>query len=465
MADENRFWTRRKALTLLAGGALGAGGAYWGLTRAKLLAFLEEDAADDDPVQVMRRPFGAERRMISVLGYGGVRLPLVNHDKGHIDRELGGKLVDFAWRHGVNVFDTGYIYHKGDSERFYGDVLAKYPRDEVFLMDKMPTWNVKTADDPKKLFEEQLARCRVTYFDNYLLHSIGSPETFKRVYEDLGTLTYLLEEKKRGRIRHLGFSYHGKLDFLKTLTDRYDCFESAILMINGVEAERNKETLPLLARMVEKKIPVFVMEPLGGGHVGRLNAKAKALLAAKDPASSVARWAFRWVAGHPGVICTLSGMNRRAHILENAHTFSEQEFRALTDEENATYAAAMKEYLRYPTIPCTGCRYCTPCPYGVAIPEVFAWWNSFSGSNRLPSDEGANDSQALRREFLASYDRSIPPQGRADHCIQCRKCTASCPQWIFDIPGEMQKIDVFVEKTRVTYAARKRGGGLRRVGG
>ncbi len=396
---------------------------------------------------------------IPLLGLGcAERFPLKSHDMNDAAALRHAEdLIDFALKHGVTWLDTGYAYHKGKSEPFLGRVLRKYPRESFMLSTKMPTWQVKTPDDAKRIFEDQLARCRVGYFDFYLLHSISKKEDFERVYVKLGVLDYLLEQKKKGRIRHLGMSYHGKSDYLGELLDSYPgLFEVCMLMLNRMEFTWNKDAANLAGTAAKRGVAVLVMEPLAGGRAAALTGEALGILKKSSrPDDSAARWGFRFAASLPGVACIFSGMNRLDHMKENIETLS-GDFRPLTEAERQTYDAAIAAYMKHPSIPCTGCNYCVPCPYGVRIPELFAWYNGWAQNGRLPADEGPNDSQDLRRRFLASYNNAFRPKERADRCLGCKKCLVPCPQWTFRIPEEMDKIARLVARTAETYV--RKGG-------
>jgi predicted aldo/keto reductase-like oxidoreductase len=455
--------TRRQTLAFLTAGAAGLGGSLYGLSRAGVIKFLDHDAKDDDPMQLQRLPYPPEPGWeISRLGFGGIRLPILNRNDTEMDYELGQKLVDYGVRHGMNYFDTGWVYHHGQGEVFFGKVLKKYPRASFMLADKMPTWLVHSLAEAKRFFEEQLKRCQVEYFDNYLLHSIGKFGEFQNVYEKMGVLDYLKEEKARGRIRHLGFSFHSAVPTMEYLLEKYT-WDFALIMLNCLEWDEESEHRQsgyragtLYRMLTAKKLPVFVMEPLSGGRVATLNGKAKKVLEADRPGKSLASWGLRFVASLPNVQVILSGMNKLDQVVDNVRTLA-SDFTPMTRPERETYGRALAEFHKYPTIPCTGCRYCMPCPYGVLIPETFAWYNSFAGEGLLPTDSGPNDSQALRRKFLVSYNNAIPPPARANHCIGCRKCLVACPQWTFRIPVEMQKIEKFVAQVRTQYEAKKPG--------
>ena len=441
--------TRRAAIGLIGAGA--AGGAVYGLSRAGFLDFLRHDT---DDCRVARRPFAPEPgREVSLLGYGGIRLPIRNRQNSQIDEELGLALFDYAYRHGVNYFDTGWVYHQGEGEKFFGRALKRYPRESFMLADKLPTWLVKKPEDVATFFEEQLRRCQVDFFDCYLLHSLSNPEEYRRVYLEWKGLDYLKEQKARGRIRHLGFSYHGKSPLLAEVLDACP-WELCVITLNALACRDSADLLKQIRMLQERKIPIFVMEPLGGGRCASLNPAARQILEAHAPGTSPAEWAFRWALSERGVQTLLSGMGRMNWLVENVRTLSAERFRPLSAAEREVYDRAIDAYKKYRTIPCTSCRYCEPCPYGVTIPEIFEWWNSYAGVGRVPAAEGPNASQALRREFLASYSNAIAPGCGPEKCIQCRKCKVACPQWTFDIPKEMRQIDRKLAEVRAAFVGR-----------
>ena len=425
-------------------------------TRADWLRFFDRDAAEPENFHVIRRPFGSDpSREISLFGCGGVRLPVVRNNQKKIDRELAEKIFDYCYRHGVNFFDSGYVYHSGDSEKFLGAILPKYPRESFFFSDKMPTWHVKTLDDAKRIFKEQCERTApLGYFDTYLLHSLSNKAEYDRVYHKLGVLAYLEDMKAAGKIRHIGFSYHGQDKFLAELVEERP-WAMVLIPFSAVEpkGEPNRKVL------AAKKIPIFVMSPLGGGRLASLNALARRHLEAHKPGVTPGEWGMRYAASFDGMQTILSGMAQLEHAVENVRTFSRERFEKLSGADFAVYREAIGLYEKHKPIACSNCRYCE-CPYGIQIPEVFTWWNSFQGDGRLPADDGGpNDSQELRREFLVSYFNAIPPQARADRCTRCKECKKGCPQWVFSIPNEMTRIAEMVAHVREVYLAK--GGRLR----
>ena len=421
-------------------------------TRADWLRFFDRDAAEPEDFHVVRRPFASDpSREISLLGCGGVRLCVERNNQERIDRELATKIFDYCYRHGVNFFDTGYIYHGGDSEKFLNEILSRYPRESFFFTDKMPTWHVKTLDDAKRIFKDQLERTSALgYFDVYMLHSISSPSQYGNVYRKLGVLDYLKDMVAAGKIRRLGFSYHGTHKFLAELVEEHP-WALTLIPFNAAEpkGEPNRQVL------AAKKIPIFVMSPLGGGRLAHLNTPARRHLEAAKPGVTPAEWGMRYAASFEGMQTVLSGMSQVEQAVENVRTFSRERFEQLAEADIAVYRGAIDLYYnKYQPVACTNCRYCE-CPYGIQIPEIFTWWNSFKGEGRVPEDDGGpNDSQELRRRFLLSYYNTIPAAARADRCTGCKKCKEGCPQWVFRIPTEMEKIAEAVKHVREVYLAK-----------
>jgi len=443
--------TRRGALggAVAAGLCFGAGGLFGA-------------EAGDAGLRPRVRPLPSDGKTpIPLLGLGcAERFPMkTKAGQEAADLVYAENMIDFALKHGVTWLDTGWAYHKGKSEPFLGKVLKKYPRDSFMLSTKMPTWLVKTREDAVKFFEDQLARCQVDYFDFYLLHSISQKSEFERVYVKLGVLDYLIEQKKKGRIRHLGMSYHGKSGYLAELLDAYPgLFEVCMMMQNGMEFVWNKDACNLAPVCAKRNVAVLVMEPLAGGRAAALTGEALGILKKANPKDTAARWGMRFAGSQPGVACVFSGMGRMEYLKENLETFSDA-FKPLSADERKTYDAAIAAYMKYKSIPCTGCSYCVPCPYGVRIPEIFKWYNDWAQNGRLPADEGANDSQDLRRRFLASYNNTFGPKERADRCLACRKCLVPCPQWTFKIPTEMAKVADLVAHVTEVYV--RKGGVIR----
>lgn len=365
------------------------------------------------------RQYKNSGEQVSLLGFGTMRLPLLDDQPEHIDTEQAQGLIDYALAHGVNYFDTAYPYHNGQSERFIGLALSQYPRDRFYLASKLPIWKIRTPADADRIFEEQLQKCRVEYFDYYLLHSLSaySWETVEklRLYERM------LARKEQGQIRHLGFSFHDKLDLFQKIVPAHP-WDFAQIQLNYVDWEFQNagEAYRILT---ERNIPVIVMEPVRGGALATLSESAAAIFRQADPQASTASWAIRYAASLPNVLTVLSGMSNLAQVVDNVKTLSP--FKALTPGEYDTIARALAAYRANATIPCTACGYCMDCPSGVDIPKVFAAYNQYC---------------LQHADFVFSMDYSLlDEEKQAHHCTACNQCVERCPQGIA-IPGWMAKI-------------------------
>ncbi len=357
---------------------------------------------------------------LSLLGFGTMRLPLVPGDpSGQVDEKKTEEMVDYAIAHGVNYFDTAYPYHNGESERIIGRLLKKYKRDQYYLATKYPGHQLSESYNPAEIFEEQLKKCGVDYFDFYLLHNVY--ENSIQTYTDprWGIVDYFLEQKKAGRIRHLGFSSHGSLDNLREFLDLYgDKMEFCQIQLNYLDwtLQNGKGKYDLLT---ERGIPVWVMEPVRGGKLAKLSDEDERKLRAERPQESTSAWAFRFLQGLPNVKMVLSGMSNMEHMQDNVHTFEERKI--LSEREDAVIlgiAEGMKN-----SIPCTACRYCcSDCPKGLDIPALLAAYNE------LRFDPAMNVSMRLE---------ALPEEKRPSACIGCGKCAQICPQKI-DIPAAMK---------------------------
>lgn len=357
---------------------------------------------------------------ISLLGFGGMRLPLLYDGKADIDYKAAGRLVDIAIENGINYFDTAYPYHDGDSEGFFKEALKKHPREKYKLADKLPVWAVKSPQDVLKFFNEQLEKCGVDYFDFYLVHCLTAANY--AICEENDVHSILSGLKKQGKIRHLGFSFHDTPSLLRRIINDHK-WDFTQLQINYYDWEYQNAKLQY--NMIEQEgIPCIVMEPVRGGTLAVLCEKSAAVFKAADPESSIASWAIRYAASLPGVITVLSGMSNEQQLYDNINTM--KKFKPLNDGEYAVIEKALGKFLASDTVPCTGCRYCMDCPSGVDIPKVFKVYNDLAVS----ADYG---------RFDKAYS-GIAQSARADSCIDCKICTGHCPQHI-DIPAQMRKID------------------------
>ena len=325
---------------------------------------------------------------------------------------------------------------------------------------------IKSLDDAKRIFEEQLQKCQVDYFDNYFLHALSNGSElgrlstdFSTVYEESGVLNYLQQEKARGRIRQLGFSYHGDVPFFKQLLDTHK-WDMVMIDLNYLDwshvddskyknlpAANNGRYAGEFYKMLEEKgIPCYVMEPVRGGQLAILNPAAVKVLKTADPNRSTASWALRYVGSLPNVVCVLSGMSNLEHVVDNINTMTD--FKPLAQTDYQVIDHALEAYLSHETIFCTGCRYCMPCPYGVDIPEIFQVYNECSGELGLPdTDNPATNYGTQQRVFLTKYNNTVEKRAQADHCIGCGTCLKYCPQRL-QIPQHMRQIDDLVSKLK-----------------
>ncbi len=350
---------------------------------------------------------------LSLLGFGTMRLPVLAD--GSIDEAQTEEMVALAMEAGVNYFDTAYPYHGGESEVVIGRILQKYPRDSYRLATKYPGHQIVEKYDPKAIFEEQLEKCGVDYFDYYLLHNVYENSMHIYTDEKIGVMEYFREQKRLGRIRHLGFSSHGRLDNLKEFLDLYgDEMEFCQIQLNYLDwtLQQAKEKYELLT---ERGIPVWVMEPVRGGKLASLPEEDALVLKEKRPQESIAAWSFRFLQNLPNVTMILSGMSNIEQMKDNLHTF--EEHKPLTTEECELIleiADKMKN-----SVPCTACRYCCDgCPMGIDIPKMLASYNEIVIA---PSTNAVMWLDALDPEKLP------------EACIRCGKCSKICPQSI-DIP-------------------------------
>ena len=382
---------------------------------------------------------------ISLLGFGMMRLPN--------DQDKVNELVDYAIAHGVNYFDTAPMYMGGQSEVLTGNALSRFPREKFHVATKLSNQNRRlwSFDDSKRMYEQSFERLKVDYIDYYLLHSIGGGmESLEGRFLNNGMLDFLLKERQAGRIKHLGFSYHGNVRDFDWLLDRQDEYEWDFVQIQmnfldwrhasmrgGRRVDADAEYL--YDKCEKMGVQCVVMEPLRGGAFGKMAQELTDRLKAVHPNDSTARWAFRWVGSYPNILTTLSGMNRMDHLEENIKTFSP--LQPCTEQENVLLAEIADQMSGFPTIPCTTCEYCMPCPFGVNIPGNFAYYNEAVNSHLLPLPEKSAADYAERREqFITSYKKALPDAATwASKCRDCEVCLSKCPQQI-RIPNQMARI-------------------------
>lgn len=379
---------------------------------------------------------------ISLLGFGCMRLPKLFENKEDIDFDEAQRLIDFAYENGVNYFDTAYGYHNGMSEDFIGRALQKYPRESFFLATKMPGWvgSVRQPGGAKKLFEGQLKKCRVDYFDFYMFHSVNFEESYNTVYEEAGVADYLFEERKNGRIKKLGFSFHGSVELMKKLLPLHD-WDFVQIQLNYLDWDNDAKVLYELIE--ERGIPCIVMEPVRGGRLVNLCEESVKILKEAAPDKSTASWAIRFAASLPNVLTVLSGMSTFEQVEDNIKTLSV--FSPMTAGEYSVLGRALGAYLKTSPIPCTACRYCMDCDSGVDIPGVFDVYNNCAESGNLPMGVENHDENFKKKSdfFLNAFSQINEPSG-ADKCTGCMECVEKCPQKI-NIPNEMQRISKLID--------------------
>lgn len=402
---------------------------------------------------------------VSILGYGCMRLPTMklktgNENDDQIDQDAVNELTDYALAHGVNYFDTSPAYCKGHSEEAMGIALSRHPRDSYYIATKLSNFAESTWPREKsvEMFENSLRYLKTDYIDYLLLHGIGmgGMDAYRGRYEDNGILAYLQEQKAKGTIRNLGFSYHGDVavfDHLLAMMDRGEAhWDFVQIQLNYIDWKHAKEINPrntdaeyLYNELHRRNIPVVIMEPLLGGRLASVPVPVSAKMKERRPDDSAATWAFRYAGTPEGILTVLSGMTYMEHLQENLGTYSPLE--PLDADEDAFLQRMALEILQNDNVPCTDCKYCMPCPYGVDIPGVFAHYNRCINEGNVPRDTGDPAYRGSRRRFLFDYDRSIPRLRQADHCIACGACVSHCPQGI-PIPGRLKKIADYADALR-----------------
>lgn len=352
---------------------------------------------------------------LSALGMGAMRLPVIDGNDGVVDEKAAAEMVDYAMSQGVNYYDTAWGYHEGNSELVMGRALKKYPRESFYLADKFPGYDLANMPKVKEIFPKQLEKCQVEYFDFYLFHNMCEMNIDAYLDEKYGIYEYMKEERDAGRIRHLGFSAHGSYDVMKRFLEAYGKdMEFCQIQLNYLDwsFQDAKAKMELLK---EYNIPVWVMEPLRGGKLAKLDEADEAKLKALRPDEGIPAWAFRFLQSIPEVKVVLSGMSDMDQLKDNIATFAED--KPLSDQEMTTLLGIADEMVKKIVLPCTACRYCTThCPQGLDIPYLLSLYNEhcFTGGG-----------------FIAPMVlQSIPEDKQPSACIGCRSCEAVCPQQI-----------------------------------
>ena len=360
------------------------------------------------------------------LGFGLMRLP---ERDGVIDIDQVCRMVDSYLAAGMNYFDTAYVYHGGKSEVAAREALVKrHPRDSFMLATKLPAWEIRKAEDVDRLFNEQLERAGVDYFDFYLLHSLEDGNNYD-TYEKYDCFSWGVQKRNEGKIKHFGFSFHGSPELLEKVLDKHPEIEFVQIQLNYLDRTNPVVRSQMLYEILrDRNIPIIVMEPVRGGMLANMAPEIEAKFKAKRPDSSVASWALRFVGSLPGVMTILSGMSNEEQMNDNIGTFTD--FEPLTDEEFAIINEVTEDILSMPQIGCTACRYCCDgCPMKISIPDVFRTINTL---RRYPNDWRSKN----------FYQGVASRGGRASDCIGCGQCEGVCPQHlpIIDLMKEAAEI-------------------------
>ena len=452
MKDNNisrREFFRKAGSTALVMGGLGA---VAGCGRSSRRSAPQGDA-DGELGEMTYRTNKVTGDKVSILGYGCMRWPMIKDENGMdiIDQEAVNRLVDYAMEHGVNYYDSSPVYLQGQSEAATGKALSRYPRDSYFVATKLSNFSNSTRENSIEMYRMSLKNFQTDYIDYYLLHSMGDYNTFRTRFVDNGMMDFLMEERKAGRIRNLGFSFHGTkegFDELMAEHERYH-WDFVQIQLNYVDwrhaSGRNAQAEYLQQELDKRGIQSVIMEPLLGGRLSKVPQYVADRLKERNPEGSVASWAFRFAGSQPGVLCVLSGMTYMEHLQDNVKTYSP--LVPLTDDELVFLDETAGIIKEYPTIPCNDCKYCMPCPYGIDIPAILLHYNKCVNAGEVAESINDEGYRKARRAYLVSYDRAVPKLRQAARCIGCNQCMSHCPQSI-NIPRELHKIDRYVENLK-----------------
>ena len=456
MKNKNNNIDRREFIKRLGAGSLLTAAAFTGCKSNSLK--MDSSAMGEVPTDKMTyRTNHNTGDKVSILGYGCMRWPTIEggsarDQRSKIDQESVNELVDYAIAHGVNYFDTSPVYCQGMSEEATGIALSRHPRNTYFIATKMSNFSNYTYENSVAMYENSLKKLQVDYFDYYLLHNIGvNLDSFNKRFIDNGILDFLVEERKKGKIRNLGWSFHGSKEVFDHILSLHEKVHWDFIQIqmnysdwrsargNNVDAEY------LYAELEKRNIPVVIMEPLLGGRLSNVPNHISARLKQQEPERSVASWAFRFVGSYPMVLTALSGMTYMEHLEDNIRTYAPLE--ELNDEQKEFLFETAELMLQYPTVPCNDCKYCMPCPYGLDIPGILLHYNKCVNEGNLSKSSRDENYRKARRAFLVGYDRAVEKERQADHCVGCKQCNPHCPQRI-DIPREIRRIDKYIEDLR-----------------
>ena len=400
---------------------------------------------------------------VSILGYGCMRWQMKKDENGKdiIDQDSVNELVDYALAHGVNYFDSSPVYLQGQSEAASGLALSRHPRESHYIATKLSNFSDWSRENSMLMYRKSFENFRTDYLDYYLLHSIGrSIEDFENRYLKNGMLDFLLKEREAGRIRHLGYSFHGNRQTFDELLKTHEKYHWDFIQIQMNYRDwshadgRNCNADHMYEELEKRGIPVIIMEPLRGGSLAKLPNRIVDELKERRPSESVASWAFRFAGTLGNVLTVLSGMTYMEHLRDNLTTYSP--LVPLTADDMEFLEKIAESLSKYPLVPCTGCQYCMPCPYGIDIPGNFSHYNKCVNEGYAVSEPDEDSREyteemkayrKARRAYLVSYDRSLEKIRQANRCIGCGQCMSHCPQDI-RIPNELRRIDLLIENLR-----------------
>lgn len=448
---------RRQFIHTLAGATATTALALEGCRTSSSPKDADAAALGEIPTDQMTYTTNLHGDKVSILGYGCMRWPTIpgmGEKENDIDQEEVNRLIDYAMEHGVNYYDTSPVYCKGFSEQATGIALSRHPRESYYIATKMSNFSPEFWPFEKsvEMYHRSMEYLQTDYIDYYLLHSVGGGgmDNLRARFLDNGLLDYLLKEREAGRIRNLGFSYHGDIAVFDYLLEHNDIYHWDFVQIqmNYVDWNnastmnpRNTNASYLYEELRKRNIPAVIMEPLLGGSLASLNRMATERLKQHAPERSIASWAFRYFGSFPNVLTVLSGMTYMEHLQDNLRSYAP--LKPLTDPELTMLEEIAHQLATFPSIRCTGCQYCMPCPYGIDIPAIFKHYNTCLNEGYVEDNQQSPEYRQLRRKYLVSYDRRIPRERQADHCIGCGQCIEHCPQHI-NIPEKLTAIDKYV---------------------
>ena len=452
--EDNKNISRRDFIKVAGAGALAVGAAACSPKTKTASVATSANQTGDGEMEYRINPRNGDK--ISLLGYGCMRWQMKRDEstgRQVIDQDSVNALVARAMEGGVNYYDTSPAYLQGQSETAAGIALSRYPRNSYYIATKLSNFNNATPAASQQMYRDSFEQLQTDYFDYYLMHAIGSGgyAAFSQRYVDNGMMDFLMKEREAGRIRNMGFSFHGtqaEFDELIKTNDQYhwDFVQIEMNYIDWRHANASNTNAEYLYEQLDNlNIPITVMEPLLGGRLSSVPENVARKFKERDPDASIPSWAFRFVGSHPNVITTLSGMVYMEHLEDNLKTF--RGFHPMSEEELEFMNEQATLYSEFPMINCTHCSYCMPCPYGINIPDIFAFYNQCVTEEKYPQSQEQENYKKLRKEYLRNYDKAVPTLRQADHCIGCRQCMPHCPQSI-PIPQELQRIDRYVESLK-----------------